>query len=81
MKRVFQNHRQTKESQYVGSFWRTSISSIKLSTNKKLGESTAKRILERLGIESSSSFVKILKAVFLILKPISCFSDMAWFFT
>ena len=81
MKRVFQNHRQTKELQYVGSFWRTSISSIKLSTNKKLGESTAKRILERLGIETSSSFVKILKAVFLILKPISCFSDMAWFFT
>ena len=32
---------------------------------------TSKRILERLGIQTSSSFVKIDKFSFLILKPIS----------
>ena len=47
----------------------------------KIGRA-AKRILERLGIQTSSSFVKIDRSVFLILKPISYFFGvyMAWFF-
>ena len=41
---------------------------------------TAKRILERLGIQTSSSFVK--KSAFLFLKPISNLFGVfiAWFF-
>ena len=47
-------------------------------TDKKKGLVfvTAKRILERFGIQTSSSFDK---SVFLILKPISYFFG-AWFF-
>ena len=43
---------------------------------------TAKRIVERLGIQTSHRLSKFDRSVFLILKAISYFfgDDMAWFF-
>ena len=39
---------------------------------------TAKRILERLGIQTSSSFAKFDRSVFLILKPIFILLVFIW---